>query len=238
MTRELPRWTHASAFALVLATLLAVWLRTTVPLATIAALSFGVFVARGRGEWTPQGNFGWPNAITSLRVLLSLGLLLTHATQPGSVVVVVALANLTLDVADGWLARRSGSSSAFGARYDLETDALLVLALSLILLDRGVAGPWVLIAGLVRYLYVIAQVVFPRSRGEAPRWLLGRFLYVFMVVCFLLALVTPPHFGVLLAAAGTLGVSVSFVHSFWWCYGPVRAEVSSKSKSTSAPIEK
>lgn len=238
MARESQRWVFVSAFSLTLGTLLAVWLGTTVPLAIIATSSFGVFVARGHEEWTPQGNFGWPNAITSLRLLLSLGLLFAHAEQPGSVVVGVALANLLLDVADGWLARRSGSSSAFGARYDVETDALLVLALSLILLDRGIAGPWVLVAGLLRYVYVLAQVVFPSSRGEAPRSRHGRFFYVFMVVCFLLALVTPRDLGVLLVAAGTLGVSASFAHSFWWCYGPVRTEVSSKSKSTSGPMVK
>ena len=35
-----------------------------------------------------------------------------------------------LDGVDGWLARRSGMESAFGARFDMETDAALILVLS------------------------------------------------------------------------------------------------------------
>ena len=45
-------------------------------------------------------------------------------------VVMLAIAVTVLDGADGWLARRSGVSSAFGARFDGEVDAFLILALS------------------------------------------------------------------------------------------------------------
>ena len=35
-----------------------------------------------------------------------------------------------LDLVDGWVARRTGTASPFGARFDLETDAALILVLS------------------------------------------------------------------------------------------------------------
>ena len=37
-----------------------------------------------------------------------------------------------LDGVDGWLARRSGIASAFGARFDMEIDALLILVLAVL----------------------------------------------------------------------------------------------------------
>ena len=48
-------------------------------------------------------------------------------TGPGLALVVVALA---LDWVDGQVARRTGTCSAFGARFDMETDAFLILVLS------------------------------------------------------------------------------------------------------------
>jgi hypothetical protein len=45
-------------------------------------------------------------------------------------VAAVAILALTLDGVDGWLARLRGTQSRFGARFDMETDALLVLVLS------------------------------------------------------------------------------------------------------------
>ena len=40
--------------------------------------------------------------------------------------------------------------SAFGARFDMETDALLILALSVLVWRHAKAGAWVLASGLLR----------------------------------------------------------------------------------------
>jgi phosphatidylglycerophosphate synthase len=128
---------------------------------------------------------------------------------------------LLLDLLDGWLARRRGLTSEFGALFDMETDAFFVLVLALILFSRGIAGAWVIMAGLWRYLYVLAPACFPASGVEDKRSRHGRTLYVLMMVCFLVALAVPPGLGWLLALAGTVAVSVSFLQSFWQLYVPV-----------------
>ena len=46
-----------------------------------------------------------------------------------------------LDGVDGWLARRRGMSSAFGARFDMEIDALLVQVLAILVWRYGKAAP-------------------------------------------------------------------------------------------------
>ena len=62
---------------------------------------------------------------------------------------------------DGWLARRTRLHSPFGARFDMEIDALLTLALSLLVWRFDKAGVWVLACGLMRYAFVAARSVWP-----------------------------------------------------------------------------
>jgi glycosyltransferase 2 family protein len=214
-------WAYASALSVVLGTLLSLWLETPSVLAAIAALCFFVFVAQARRSWTPQGRFGLANGVTTARLVITLWFLLTFANQPGWLLAAVALASLLLDLVDGWLARRAGLSSEFGALFDMETDALFVLTLALALFSRGVAGPWVIMAGLWRYLYVLAPACIPASGVEDKRSRHGRLLYVTMMACFVVALAVPPSAGWMLALIGTIAVSISFVHSFWQLYVPV-----------------
>ena len=69
---------------------------------------------------------------------------------------------LVLDGFDGWLARRTGTASAFGARFDMETDAFFILVLSGLVWQLGKIGPWVLAIGAMRYAFVAAALVVPR----------------------------------------------------------------------------
>jgi glycosyltransferase 2 family protein len=213
-------WVYASAFSMIAGALLALWLSYPPVLGFVSALCFFILVAQARGNWTPDGGFGVPNLITTLRLGLTMGLLFFYQHQEGIVLAVVALSNILLDAVDGWLARRTGQSSEFGAHYDIEADALLVLTLTVILFGRGVAGSWVILAGLWRYLYVLAPACFPTPVGQAPRSRHGRIMYVLMIVCFMLALVTPQEIGQYLALLGTVATSLSFLHSFWVRYTP------------------
>ncbi len=73
-----------------------------------------------------------------------------------------------LDGVDGRLARQSGMASAFGARFDMEIDALLILALSILGWEYGKAGAWILLAGLLRYIFVAAGWILPWLRRSLP----------------------------------------------------------------------
>lgn len=91
------------------------------------------------------------------------------AGGPVPVGMLVALASvaLVLDAVDGRVARRSGTESALGARFDMEVDAFLVLVLSVHV--AGLVGPWVLAIGLMRYGFAAAGWAVPWLRGELPR---------------------------------------------------------------------
>jgi phosphatidylglycerophosphate synthase len=85
-----------------------------------------------------------------------------------AVLVVLASAGLSLDAVDGRVARRTGTVSAFGARFDMESDAVLILVLALHVARD--LGWWVLAVGAARYLLLAAQRFAPwLRRGVAPR---------------------------------------------------------------------
>ena len=54
-----------------------------------------------------------------------------------------------LDAVDGQVARRTGTVSALGARFDMEVDAFLILVLSVYVAPA--VGWWVLAIGAARY---------------------------------------------------------------------------------------
>jgi phosphatidylglycerophosphate synthase len=63
---------------------------------------------------------------------------------------------LILDAVDGYLARRNGEVSKFGARFDIEIDALLLLFLAVLVWQTGKVEVWALAIGLIRYVFVAA----------------------------------------------------------------------------------
>src|SRR5258705_25472 len=118
-------------------------------------LAFAVWWVGGHH---PYPRLGPANRVTVLRVLL-LALLAALIGEPATTrtawaAVVGGTVIAVLDGVDGAMARRSGMSSEFGARFDMETDALLIMVLSVLVWQQGKAGAWVWLCGLMRYLFV------------------------------------------------------------------------------------
>jgi phosphatidylglycerophosphate synthase len=116
----------------------------------------------------PFTRFGAANLVTTARAgLVALIAALVNETATSTALLAATAASLIiamLDGVDGYVARRNGLSSAFGARFDMETDALLILALSSLAWQQHKAGAWILAAGLLRYLFVAGGRIAPRLR--------------------------------------------------------------------------
>ena len=89
-------------------------------------------------------------------------------TRPPQTAVLTGLAAvaLILDAFDGRVARRTGTASELGARFDMEVDAFLILVLAVLV--AGSLGAWVLLTGAMRYAFVLAARPLPWLRGELP----------------------------------------------------------------------
>ena len=73
---------------------------------------------------------------------------------------------LILDAVDGQVARRTGTATVLGARFDMEVDAFLILVLS-VYVARSV-GAWVLAIGVMRYAYLVATWAWCWMRASPP----------------------------------------------------------------------
>lgn len=158
-----------------------------------------------------------PTSVTALRLLLTLGLALVGLTQTALTVVALVLIVFTLDWVDGQLARRLNAQSTLGGHLDCETDALLTMIICLLLYLRGPHGPWVLTAGFLRYVYVLAVQVVP-SRGLVPRSILAARAFGFALVGLLLGFLEVPVLSWLGPAVATALLCFSFGHSFYWSF--------------------
>jgi phosphatidylglycerophosphate synthase len=138
------------------------------------ALVMAATLAHGlvRGGGHRLGPASW---VTLARATLAVGVAALAADSftrdtPVALLVTLAAVALALDAVDGRLARRTGTTSALGARFDGEVDAFLILALSVYVAPAY--GWWVLAIGAARYLFLAGEWLLPWMRAPLPprRW--------------------------------------------------------------------
>ena len=175
--------------------------------------------------WPEARDFGWANRATLLRgslviVLVALAPFADHLTDSLWLYGWIALLALILDGVDGKVARATGSQSDFGARFDMELDALFILGLSVAVLALGKAGPWVLALGLIRYAFVIATHFLDWLNAPLPESFRRKTVCVWQIVTLLVAVLPPVN---ALFASITLATALallvwSFFLDIHWLY--------------------
>ena len=221
-TDPLTRWTEQHALLMCLG-IGGAWLEhSPLLLAAMAAASFSALLVRNRGQYTPGGTFGVANGLTLTRVIGTLTLLLLPTLQPGwqsGAVLLLVIA----DGLDGWSARRLGTASNFGQRFDHESDALLLLTVCLLLLGSGRVGSWILLPGALRYGYVLLSGTKPPRERATPgnrfTRLIGVTTTLGLATCWLPAI--PPTLASAIAVGLSLGLGGSFLFSTWQLYRPM-----------------
>ncbi len=189
----------------------------------------GVLVVAGGGLvlWLAatrlsSARFGAANTVTLARgalTLLLLALVGIEASAPLAwTIVALATVAAMLDAVDGPLARSRAEASAFGARFDMEVDALLILVLAVLVFEHGKAGAWILLAGLLRYVFVAASYVWPWFGAELPPSTRRQAVCVVQIVSLIAALapIVAPPWSAALAFAGLALLVWSFgVDAAW-----------------------
>lgn len=147
-------------------------------------------------------------------MVLTIALLVTRPATTGAATaaLLLAIAAAVLDGVDGWLARRTGTATAFGARFDMETDALMILVLSVLVWSYGKAGVWVLAGGLMRYAFGAATWILPwMKRPLTPTWRAKAVKVAHDVgLCVAIAPIVPWPLSAAAVGATTLALTWSF----------------------------
>jgi phosphatidylglycerophosphate synthase len=115
--------------------------------------------------------FGPANGVTLVRATLGQAVAALVAASFAGVDHLGLLLGLTtlalvLDAVDGRVARRTHSVTRLGARFDMETDAFLILVLSVA--AAPLVGWWVLAIGFARYALLLAERGWPWLRVPVP----------------------------------------------------------------------
>jgi len=181
-----------------------------------------VLVLLNLGAHHPFTRFGPANQLTLGRAALTALLAGLIGEQGGAafagLAFALAIVAALLDAVDGPVARATGMTSAFGARFDMETDAALLAVLAALAWQLDKAGPWVLASGLARYAFVAAGALAPWLRAPLPpsfRRRLACAVQTAALVTVLAPVLAPPATSMLAALALAL-LLFSFAADVIW----------------------
>jgi phosphatidylglycerophosphate synthase len=192
--------------------------RVGVACALIMATALGRGLARSRAE-----RLGLASGATLARGTLAVGvaaLVADSFARPTPVALLVALAAvaLVLDAVDGPLARRTGTETPLGARFDGEVDAFLILALSVYVARSD--GTWVLAIGALRYVFLAGEWLLPWMRAPLPprRWRRAVAAAQGIVLTVAAAGILPGALTKPLLAAALAALAASMGECAWWLW--------------------
>jgi phosphatidylglycerophosphate synthase len=161
--------------------------------------------------------------VTLIRATLAVGVAALSAAsfeRDVAVATLVTLASvaLALDFVDGWIARRTATQSALGAKLDGEVDAFLILVLSIDVAPT--VGGWVLLIGLARYLFLAAGRALPWLRAPLPRRNWRKTVTASQGVALVVAASEVPPLWVsrLLLVVALAMLAESFGRDVWWLW--------------------
>lgn len=186
---------------------------------TLIAVPVGV---RAPVERQPRG-LGPANRITLVRAILVAGLagLLPYPDRiadHGWLLLGVAVVALLLDGVDGWIARTRAAATEFGARFDMELDALFMLILCGLIWSLDKVGAWILLIGLMRYVFVAAGLFLPAlQRPLLPSWRRKAICVIqiaALIIC--LAPIVAPALATSVTAATLTMLTASFAIDVRW----------------------
>jgi phosphatidylglycerophosphate synthase len=198
------------------------------PAALAPYLLLAGIVHRKIAPYHDHATFGLANAVTLVRAVLNClfaGLLADVALHGDSgpqrlgwLLFAIGALSLSLDGVDGYLARRLKLESRFGARFDIEVDALLLTLLAGAALLLGKAGAWVLAISGFHYAFLVAGQFSPMLRRRLPHSMRRKAVCALQGAA-LLPLLTPlvvPPLSIWIAAVALLALVWSFAVDLVW----------------------
>ncbi|MEV6347914.1 CDP-alcohol phosphatidyltransferase family protein [Actinoplanes sp. NPDC051851] len=184
---------------------------------------------------------GWANLVTFGRAILTGGvtaLVASHLTGhdvPTVLLVGIAAVALAMDGVDGQVARRTGTTTSLGARFDMEVDAFLILVLSV--LASAEYGWWALAIGAFRYVFVAASWGLPWLNAALPPKF-GRKVVAAQQGVMLAVVVSgllPVPVAVAALAIALASLTWSFGRDIRWLFRASRVRVSARERWSAAP---
>lgn len=210
------RWPRYFAIAVCLFVGVLIYWESVASFAILCTTFFICFIYSGRIFWKPLGVAGGvANHITAARVAGILLLLSFQEYLPPLAFFVLGILILIADGLDGYFARKYNTVSEFGDFFDKETDAFFVLAFCIILMEQNLAGPWVLIPGLMRYAFVLILFLFNIENISLSKSYRRRFMGMWFMGTIMGCFVLPRPFYTAAMLFATTMLAYSFMKDIY-----------------------
>src|SRR6516164_2744777 len=191
-----------------------------VGLATGSAATALLVTARMRSDQPAMFPADWVTLTRALLIAGVAGLVADSFGRPLSVTALVTLSAvaLVLDAVDGQVARRTGTATPLGGRIDAETDAFLILLLSIAVSQEY--GGWVLAIGAARYALLLAGWLIPWLAAPLPPRYWGKVVAAVTGIVLTVAAsgLLDRRVGMIAVAAAMLLLAESFGRAVIWLY--------------------
>jgi len=184
------RWSVAHSIICVSASFYSLFTQSPLPLCLAGFLTFGVLVFNAFLRPDTESLINAANSVTAVRLSGVLILAGFGMKIPYSWIIGLSILFILLDCLDGWLARKNGEETAFGAFFDKETDAYFMLVLCLLLVLGGRTETWILSIGFFRYGFVVLVYFFGTNIQQEKKTRRARHVFT-AVMIILLALFLP-----------------------------------------------
>lgn len=196
LPNRLNRWSVGHSFLTVSAIAAVSLMKTNWPLYALLSLSFASFFAIGLRNLERKDMINGANLITAFRLGTVFLLPALAFRFSASFLPAAGLGLMLLDCLDGWLSRRSATTSLWGEFFDKETDSLFLLIICLVAFRQNITGGEILAIGLLRYFFVISIFILKGKPKNETRSLRARniFTIVMLVLLFLFLPLEFPRF--------------------------------------------
>ena len=157
---------------------------------------------------------GYANIITGTRLIILLAVGIFRKYPSNEIIIILLVFTLILDGFDGYFARKYGTSSDFGAHFDMETDAFFISLLCSIIYSRSLLPVWILIPGFMRYAYVVFISIKGWSNISEPKSQHARVIAIIVFISLFTPLFLDKSIYLPLTAGATVLLIFSFMVSF------------------------
>jgi phosphatidylglycerophosphate synthase len=164
-------------------------------------------------HFKPAG--GYANMVTLFRFILVIVIVTISGILTVKSIGILLIIPVSLDGLDGFLARRMNQKSEFGALFDMEADSLFVAFAGLILVDKHIAGAWILPVVYMRYIYILVILTMGLNEQPEKQTRFGPSVAVFLFISLLTGYLIPQRFATPMMAVASLLVIMSFSYSFF-----------------------
>jgi phosphatidylglycerophosphate synthase len=158
---------------------------------------------------------GYANWVTFARLIGTMGVFILSEGMSNEQIAIILVILISLDGLDGFLARRFKQVTDLGANFDMETDSIFVCLTSILLIERGLVGSWILLVGFMRYFYVVFIYMLGMHQLSEKRTRFGPTIAVILFIAVInpFALQRSIYFPCLIVSS--VLVSLSFSWSFY-----------------------